>query len=101
MMTIEEWRKRAHACMAASRQTSDSDAQVQWQSLAEAWLNLCEIWPGAAERRQRERGKSSDNEASVAVVGEKLRAWLALPDVDKANVRTAKNDTQTLPHLVT
>src|SRR5271170_4390865 len=59
MMTVDEWRKRAHVCMAASRNTSDRAAQLQWESLSEAWFNLCEIWPGAAE--QRERGKSNDN----------------------------------------
>ncbi len=99
MMTVDEWRKRAHACMAASRNTAQSDAQAQWQSLAEAWLNLCEIWPGPA--KQRERGEPSDNETPVAIVGEKLRARLILPDVDEADVRTAKNDLPKFPRLVT
>jgi hypothetical protein len=77
MMTIEERRKRAHACMAASRLTSDRDAQLQWQSLAEGWLTLIEAWPASAE--QRERGKPSDNEAPVAVAsGELLRTRLSL-----------------------
>jgi len=89
MMTVDEWRKRAHACMAASRNTPDREAQLHWQSLAEAWLTLCEMWPNAAQRR--ERGESSTNETPVGIAGEKLRARLTLPDEDKANVRTAKN----------
>jgi hypothetical protein len=97
MMTVDEWRKRAHACMAASRQTSDPDAQMQWQSLAEAWLHLCEIWPGPAE--QRERGKFRDNETPVTVVGEKLRARLTLPNENKANLRTVRNDAFSFPRL--
>jgi hypothetical protein len=76
MMTVDEWRKRAHACMAASRRTSDRDAQLHWQSLAESWLNLCEIWPGNAELRERD--ESDENKSSVAGVGERLRERLAL-----------------------
>ena len=77
MMTVDQWRKRAHACMAASRNTSDRAAQLQWESLSEAWLNLCEIWPGAVDLR--ERGKSSDNATPIAVAsGDRLRERLAL-----------------------
>jgi hypothetical protein len=77
MMTVDEWRKRAHACMAASRNTSDRDAQVHWESLAESWLNLCDMWPGSVGRR--ERRKSNDNGTPVAVAGgDRLRDRLAL-----------------------
>ena len=77
MMTVDQWRKRAHACMAASRRTSDRDAQLQWESLSEAWFNLCEIWLGPA--KQGERGKPGDNAIPVALAGgERLRERLAL-----------------------
>ena len=77
MMTVEEWRKRAHACTAASRRTSDREAQLQWESLSEAWLNLCEIWPGPA--KQGEPGKSGNEAIPVAIAGgERLRERLAL-----------------------
>ena len=57
MMTVAEWRKRAHDCLAASRLTSDRDGQLGWLALSDAWLK-CAEW--------RDREKLGHNETPVA-----------------------------------
>jgi hypothetical protein len=76
MMTVEEWRKRAHACMAASRLTSDSSARMQWQSLSEGWFTLIETRSTSAE--QHDRGESSADKPVAVAGGERLRTRLSL-----------------------
>jgi hypothetical protein len=91
MMTIEEYRKRAHDCTAAARLASDREGQFQWRVLSEIWLMFAE---------QLGRGRSSydktlftvpnpvtaivDADRTSAVEGgERLRARLALVNVSK------------------
>jgi hypothetical protein len=76
MMTVEQWRKRAQACMAASRLTSDPVARVHWQSLAEGWFTLVETRATSAEQHDL---VESDAGRPVAVIGaERLRTRLTL-----------------------
>jgi hypothetical protein len=92
MMTVADCRKRAHDCMVAAGLASDRDGQLQWQELSNDWLAFAELFG---------RGKSSDNETPVAAAGpvtsitdanrarvikggERLRARLALGDVNEA-----------------
>ena len=84
MMTVADWRKRAHDCMAASKLASDRDGQLGWQMLSEAWLKC-------AEWRDRENiggnGRPAagphtviapSNATRAAENGERLRTRLAL-----------------------
>jgi len=96
MMTVADCRKRAHDCMAAARLASDRVGQLHWQQLSDDWLAFPE---------QRGPGKSSDNETpgaaagpvtsiadlnriNVIEAGERLRARLALVNVNVATVST-------------
>jgi hypothetical protein len=57
MMSVADWRKRAHDCLAASRLASDRDGQLGWLVLADAWLK-CAEW--------RDREKIGRDETPVA-----------------------------------
>jgi hypothetical protein len=42
MMSVSDWRKRAHACKEASRLASDREGQSGWQALSDAWIKCAE-----------------------------------------------------------
>jgi len=91
MMTVAEWRKRAHDCMTASRLASDRNGQSGWQALSDAWVLVAD-WRDREQRGHKELSVSdnampiaSPNTAVASPIGtsvvenaERLRARLAL-----------------------
>lgn len=82
MMTVAEWRKRAHDCMTASRLAPDREGQLGWQALSDAWLAVAE-WRdrekiSGSERRVVEPFIETAGANSASEHGEQLRARLAL-----------------------
>jgi hypothetical protein len=71
MMTVEEWRNRAHACKVAAERSSSPDSRLGWQELADAWLYCAELREGAKDGRK-------ETPSMVLAGGEQLRARLAL-----------------------
>lgn len=72
MMTVEEYRKRAHDCTAAARLASDREGQFQWQVLSEIWLMFAE---------QLGSGKSSHDKTLLSVPS----PGMAVVDVDRTS----------------
>jgi hypothetical protein len=100
MMTVVDWRKKAHDCMTASQRASDRDGQSGWRALSEAWL-VCAEW--------RDRVKFDDNATRVVRAvsanadatrtgaigyGDRLRKQLSLMD---AQGITTESMVRTLP----
>jgi hypothetical protein len=87
MMTVADWRKRAHDCMEASRQAPSREGQIQWQALSEAWLKCAEQRDRVNSRRkaltvfEHVAATVVPIRASAVAHGEWLRARLALVEV--------------------
>jgi hypothetical protein len=84
MMTVADWRKRAHDCMTASRLAADRDGQLGWQALSDAWLKCAEwrdrekLTPKETPVAQPYTPTASPNVARAVENGERLRTRLAL-----------------------
>jgi hypothetical protein len=62
MMTVADYRKRAHYCMMEAARAPDRDGQFQWQVLADFWLMLAE---------HLDHGESGHNETPAAIAATK------------------------------
>jgi hypothetical protein len=91
MMSVADWRKRAHECREASRLASDREGQSGWQALSDAWLK-CAEWRDREEVSIKElrashietplaspnRTSAPPSGTSAADSAERLRTRLAL-----------------------
>ena len=86
MLSVADYRKRAHDCMVEAELATDRDGQFQWRVLADLWLMFAE---------QFYRGESGHNETQnvdatvrIGVIedGERLRARLDLVDRTRQDV---------------
>lgn len=83
-LTVADWRQRAHECMLAAQATSNSQSQLQWLVLYEAWLKFADLRENGQyvfiEKPPSDRAPTSVDRADSAAVerGNKLRATLML-----------------------
>jgi hypothetical protein len=68
MMTVDEWRNRAHACKVAAERSFDPDSRLGWQKLADTWLYCAELREGTRDGPKE----------TPAIAGDQLRARLSL-----------------------
>ena len=78
MLTVADYRKRAHDCGVEAERASDRDGQLQWRVLADLWLMFAEQF----DRRESGHDETPDAitviRTNVVEDGQRLRARLDL-----------------------
>jgi hypothetical protein len=80
MLTVADYRKRAHDCMVKAELATDRDGQFQWQVLADLWLMFAEQFDRGVSGYNETQNSNAAVRTSVTEDGERLRARLDLVD---------------------